>query len=66
MGPAGFWLDKDGNVAATDQTGKPQVTPGMRDNPQAATYYDAAKDLNYYNVSKTVANQWNGCRIQGS
>lgn len=49
MGPAGYWLDAQGNVAATDPQGNPQVTPGMRDNPQAAIYYDADKDL-YYNL----------------
>jgi hypothetical protein len=57
MGPVGFWLDKDGNVAATDPQGKPQVTPGMRDNPEGATYYDAGKDLNYNVVNGTKVYQ---------
>lgn len=47
MGPMGFWLDAQGNVAATDPQGHPQQTPGQRDNPQAQIFYDAAKDLNY-------------------
>lgn len=29
MGPAGFWLDVNGDLAATDPQGRPQVTPGM-------------------------------------
>lgn len=51
IGPAGFWLDATGGVAATDPSGKPQVTPGMRDNPESAIYYDEGKDL-YYNRVK--------------
>ena len=47
MGPAGFWLDANGNVAATDQQGQPQVTPGMAANPEAEIHYDAEKDLDY-------------------
>lgn len=47
MGPAGYWLDDLGGIAATDDQGNPQQTPGMRDNPQSQQYYDAAKDLNY-------------------
>ena len=47
MGPVGFWLDADGNVAATDPQGNPQVTPGMRDTPEAQLYYDSDKDLFY-------------------
>ncbi len=49
MGPAGFWLDANGDVAATDPSGTPQVTPGMQNNPQGTLYYDQAKDL-YYNI----------------
>lgn len=51
MGPVGFWLDADGNVAGTDDKGQPQITPGMRGDPQGAIYYDATKDLNYNLVS---------------
>ena len=49
MGPVGFWLDKDGNVAATDPSGQTQITPGQRDNPQGQLYYDSSRDL-YYNL----------------
>lgn len=49
MGPQGFWLDAQGSVSATDPQGHPQVTPGMRDNPSAAIYYDDQKDL-FYNL----------------
>lgn len=45
----GYWIDAQGGIAATDPQGNPQVTPGMAANPQAALYYDDAKDL-YYNL----------------
>lgn len=51
MGPAGFWLDAQGNVAATTPDGALQVTPGAAANPQGQILYDAAKDL-YYTVSQ--------------
>ena len=57
IGPVGFWLDKDGNVAATDPSGTPQITPGMRDNPQAQLFYDAAKDL-YYTTTRQGQRQY--------
>lgn len=47
LGGYGFWLDANGEVAATDPSGKPQVTPAMQANPSGGTFYDAAKDLNY-------------------
>ena len=47
MGPAGYYLDQGGNVAPG------QVTPGMRDNPQAQIFYDDKKDLNYYLINNT-------------
>jgi len=46
MGPVGYWLDAQGNVASTDQQGNPQVTPSMQQIGHSGDIsYDPSKDL---------------------